>query len=155
MSIQSELVGALGAALRPLGFRRRSSSWWRLAGDLYSIVNVQSSRLDESCYVNIGFSPADRVSNEWIPESQCLVRFRVEALNSVSVEMAVLLGADACERLGMDSWRLAVSEGVIGASAEAVGRVNNLGDLKEFLRRDVSARVFVHRDMRELLRIAG
>ncbi len=71
--INSVLLEAFNEVFKSLGSRKKSANWYRVSGDLYCIVGVQESHWDESCYVNVGFTPAANVKAGWLPESKCLV----------------------------------------------------------------------------------
>jgi hypothetical protein len=67
--VESELVAAVGKPLPPMGFRRNRFNWVRAGDALYSIVNVQTSAWDDGmCYLNLGFCPPDRVTDDRLPE---------------------------------------------------------------------------------------
>jgi len=100
------LTAILTESLAERGFRRRGDSWHRLGPDLYSVVHLQPSRWDSSFYLNLGFAPAGRVVRGWLPESKCLVRFRVEAIKKLSPGDLRLLNGDAFSHMGEPEWRV-------------------------------------------------
>lgn len=151
MTVESALTDVLNEALRPLALRRRGSTWYRLGQTLYSVVDVQRSRWDDSCYVNIGFAPADRVPKSYLPESKCLVRFRLDALRSVAPADVRLLNEGSVAELGESSWRAAAAERIAAPVARLVAEVSDLDGLRDLLQTKVTERVFVHRDVRALL----
>ncbi|NVI33154.1 DUF4304 domain-containing protein [Streptomyces sp. CAI-17] len=150
--INSVLLEALNEVFKSLGFRKKSANWYRVSGDLYCIVGVQESRWDESCYVNVGFTPAVNVKAGWLPESKCLVRFRADAIASISREDLDLLSGEAAKASGEDDLRVGLLEKIANPTARAVDSVENMQDLKSLLRTSVSDQVFMHREIRaELL----
>ncbi|WP_078883579.1 DUF4304 domain-containing protein [Streptomyces sp. CNQ431] len=150
--INSVLLEALNEVFKSLGFRKKSANWYRVSGDLYCIVGVQESRWDESCYVNVGFTPAVNVEAGWLPESKCLVRFRADAITSISREDLDLLSGEAVKASGEDDLRVGLLEKIANPTARAVDPIENMQDLKSLLRTSVSDQVFIHREIRgELL----
>jgi Domain of unknown function (DUF4304) len=152
MAVYDGLASVLEAALRPLGFRRRRSSWYRKGDVVYAIVNIQKSSFDETCYINIGFCPVGQIGGEWAPESKCPIRLRLGALRAVSVADAALLDPASLEQLGDADWRAAVAERIGSPLVDVVGAVDSLDDLRRFVQTEVSERLFVHRQMQEFLR---
>ncbi|MFG3296579.1 DUF4304 domain-containing protein [Streptomyces sp. NPDC048179] len=134
---------------RPLGFRKKSGSWYRVSGDIYCIVGVQKSSWDESCYVNVGFAPTGTTKDGWLPEAKCLVRFRADAITSISREGLELLS----EREGVrpSELRSSLMEKIAVPVALSVDPIGSLGDLQSLLRSGVSGQVFIHREIREAL----
>src|SRR6478609_7626979 len=150
--INSVLLEAFNEVFKSLGFRKKSANWYRVSGDLYCIVGVQESRWDESCYVNVGFTPAVNVKAGWLPESKCLVRFRADAITSISREDLDLLSGEAAKASGEDDLRVGLLEKIANPAARAVDPVENMQNLKSLLRTSVSDQVFIHRKIRgELL----
>ena len=155
MTVQTVLFAAIDEPLKRLGFRRRGSNWYHLNDDLYSMVNLQRSRWDESFYVNFGFAPIDRLPDEniWLPESKCLVRFRLDALNSVSADDLQLLDEDVAGRMVEAEFREVLSDKIARLIMQIMETASNVEELSEVLASKVSGRVFVHRDM--VARLAG
>ncbi|WP_437036066.1 DUF4304 domain-containing protein [Streptomyces sp. enrichment culture] len=150
--VNSILLKALNEVFKPLGFRKKSASWFRVSGDVYCVVAVQESRWDESCYVNVGFAPAVNVKAEWLPEAKCLVRFRADAISSISREDLGLLSGQAAEARGEDSLRMGLVEKIATPVARAVNPIDSIQGLKCLLHTSVSDQVFIHREIRaELL----
>ncbi|MFE7500528.1 DUF4304 domain-containing protein [Streptomyces albidoflavus] len=150
--INSVLLEAFNEVFKSLGFRKKSANWYRVSGDLYCIVGVQESRWDESCYVNVGFTPAVNVKAGWLPESKCLVRFRADAITSISREDLDLLSGEAAKASGEDDLWVGLLEKIANPAARAVDPVENMQNLKSLLRTSVSDQVFMHREIRgELL----
>ncbi|MFD3352993.1 DUF4304 domain-containing protein [Streptomyces fradiae] len=150
--INSILLEALNEVFKPLGFRKKSANWYRVSGDLYCVVGVQESRWDESCYVNVGFAPAVNVKAGWLPESKCLVRFRADAITSISRGDLDLLSGEAAKASGEDDLRVGLVEKIATPVARAVNPVESIQGLKSLLRTSVSDQVFIHREIRgELL----
>lgn len=150
--INSILLEAFNEVFNSLGFRKKSANWYRVSGDLYCIVGVQESRWGESCYVNVGFTPAVNVKAGWLPESKCLVRFRADAITSISREDLDLLSGEAAKASGEDDLRVGLLEKIANPAARAVDPVENMQNLKSLLRTSVSDQVFMHREIRgELL----
>lgn len=148
----SILLEALNEVFKPLGFRKKSANWYRVSGDLYCVVGVQESRWDESCYVNVGFAPAVNVKAGWLPESKCLVRFRADAITSISREDLDLLSGEVTETSEEDGLRADLVEKIATPVARAVNPVESIQGLKSLLRTSVSDQVFIHREIRgELL----
>ncbi|RMB81837.1 DUF4304 domain-containing protein [Streptomyces shenzhenensis] len=150
--VNSILLEALNEVFKPLGFRKKSANWYRVSGDLYCVVGVQESRWNESCYVNVGFAPAVNVKAGWLPESKCLVRFRADAITSISREDLDLLSGEAVETSGEDDLRVGLVEKIAAPVARAVNSIESIQGLKSLLRTSVSDQVFIHREIRgELL----
>ncbi|MEU2747851.1 DUF4304 domain-containing protein [Streptomyces collinus] len=150
--VNSILLEALNEVFKPLGFRKKSANWYRVSGDLYCVVGVQESHWDESCYVNVGFAPAVNVKAGWLPESKCLVRFRADAITSISREDLDLLSGRAAETSGEDDLRVGLVEKIATPVARAVNPIESIQGLKSLLRTSVSDQVFIHREIRgELL----
>ncbi len=150
--VNSILLEALNEVFKPLGFRKKSTSWYRVSGDLYCVVGAQGSRWDGSCYVNVGFAPVVNVKAGWLPESKCLVRFRADAIISISREDLDLLSGEAAETSGGDDLRVGLVEKIATPVARAVNPIESIQDLKSLLRTGVSDQVFIHREIRgELL----
>ncbi|MYU56471.1 MULTISPECIES: DUF4304 domain-containing protein [Streptomyces] len=153
--VNSILLEALNEVFKPLGFRKKSANWYRMSGDLYCVVSVQESSWDESCYVNIGFAPAVKVKEGWLPESKCLVRFRVDAITSISREGLDLLSGEVVEARGDGGLRVDFVEKVASPVALAVNSIESIQDLKSLLRTSVNDQVFIHREIRDELLAEG
>jgi hypothetical protein len=149
--VESTLLEALNEVFKPLGFRKNSANWYRVSGDLYCVVGIQESRWDESCYVNVGFAPAVKVKAGWLPESKCLVRFRADAITSISREELDLLSGEAAEASGGGELRVDLVEKIATPVAQAVNSIESVQDLKTLLRTSVSGQVFIHREIRDEL----
>ncbi|MBD3007556.1 DUF4304 domain-containing protein [Streptomyces sp. 5-10] len=149
--MQSTVVRVIGEAVKPLGFQRHGHSWYRVTLNLYAVISVQKSRWDESCYVNIAFSPASQAENSWLPESKCQVRFRLDSLKSVTSEGLFLLGADSGREVSEVEFRSSIASKIGTPIAQFMSGITGLGDLKDALDSAVTERVFVHREMRSLL----
>lgn len=152
--MQNAVVRVIGEALKPLGFQRHGHSWYRVTSDLYAVINVQKSRWDESCYVNIAFSPAGQSENAWIPESKCQVRFRLDSLKSIPPEALLLLGETTGE-IDEHALRSSLAERIGAPIAQFMRGITSIDELKGVLDSKVTERVFVHREMRSLLDSSG
>lgn len=155
MSIFSGLANVFDSLLRPEGFRRRSRSWYRICGPVYAVVSLQESSFDDTCYVNIGFSLADRAVNGWLPEQKCQVRFRAEALREISPADTALLDPDSPVQMGEESWLAAATERLAAPVVRTVVGVVDLQILQGLLQFGVSNRVFVHREIRDAMDLIG
>ncbi|PWI12598.1 hypothetical protein DI272_43830 [Streptomyces sp. Act143] len=153
--VKTILVEALNEVFKPLGFRKKSTNWYRVSGDLYCVVSVQDSSWDESCYVNIGFAPAAKVKASWLPESKCLVRFRADTITSISREGLDLLSGEVAEAGGEGGLRVALVEKVASPVARAVNSIDNIQGLTSLLRTSISDQVFIHREIRDELLAEG
>lgn len=151
MIVQSAVVRVVGEAVKPLGFQRRGHSWYRVTSDLYAVINVQKSRWDESCYVNIAFSPASEAEHSWLPESKCQVRFRLDSLKSITPEGLLLLEGGSGQGISESELQSSLLEKIGTPIAQFMADVTWLGDLKRVLDSDVTEKVFVHREMRSRL----
>ncbi|MEU4173308.1 DUF4304 domain-containing protein [Streptomyces sp. NPDC026665] len=149
------LLEALNEAFKPLGFRKKSASWYRVTGNLYCVVSAQVSGWDESCYVNIGFAPAAKVETGWLPESKCLVRFRVDAITSISREGLDLLAEEGISKHNDSDLHAELVEKIATPVAELVNSIENTQDLKSLLRTEISEQVFIHREMIDELLAEG
>ncbi|MBL1120185.1 DUF4304 domain-containing protein [Streptomyces sp. 110] len=149
--MQSAVVRVIGEAVKPLGFQRRGHSWYRVTSDLYAVINVQKSRWDELCYVNIAFSPASQAEDSWLPESKCQVRFRLNSLKSITPEGLLLLEENSKQEIGEGEFQSSLVEKIGTPIAQFMDDVTRLGDLKDALDSGVTEKVFVHREMRSLL----
>jgi len=150
MTVRTELPSIVNAALKEVGFRRRQSNWYRLGPALYAIVNLQKSNWDDLVYVNVGFTPMEYLVGDWQPSNKCLVRFRVEALNSVRDHIS-LLDEGAVAKMGPSVWRAAVSEKIVGPLAVAVNETTDLEGLRTLLRDNVNKQVSVSVKVKQLL----
>ncbi|MEU0425855.1 DUF4304 domain-containing protein [Streptomyces canus] len=151
MTLQSALAGVISGTVGLLGFKRRGGSWYRHSGDLYSIVSIQKSKWDNSCYLNFGFMPNSEIEGPWIPESKCWVRFRFDSISSVSVDDAQLLVEDVSRDLSDSELQSLLVDRVATPASRLFEEVVDLASLKVALESRISKRVFVHREMRELL----
>ncbi|MGW2307331.1 DUF4304 domain-containing protein [Actinomadura luteofluorescens] len=149
--VDSILLEALNEVFKPLGFRKKSANWYRVSGDLYCVVSVQQSSWGGSCYVNIGFAPAVKVRAGWLPESKCLVRFRVDALASIFREGLDLLSGEVAEAREEGDLRADLVERVVSPVAQAINSVESIQDLKSLLHASVSDQVFIHSEIRDKL----
>ncbi|MEU0522020.1 DUF4304 domain-containing protein [Streptosporangium sp. NPDC006007] len=146
------LANVFNETLRPLNFRRRGDNWYRRGEEIYAIVNIQRSRWDDLCYINIGFSLVDRLYGDWIPEPKCLVRFRVEALNCVSCDTLSLLDEEKPIRMSEAERHSAIAAGIGVPVARTVGDIVDFAGLKRLLKSDMlDGGVFVHREISEML----
>ncbi|MFG2960812.1 DUF4304 domain-containing protein [Streptomyces sp. NPDC048291] len=143
------LLEVFDEVFRPLGFRKKSGSWYRTSGDIYCLVGVQKSSWDESCYVNVGFAPTGTTKDGWLPENKCLVRFRVDAITSISREALELLSEGRREGVRPNELRSSLMEKIAVPVALLVDPIRSLGDLQSLLRSRVSGQVFIHREIRE------
>jgi hypothetical protein len=149
--VNSILLEALNEVFKSLGFRKRSANWYRVSGDLYCVVGVQESRWDGSCYVNVGFAPAVKAEAGWIPESKCLVRFRADAITSISPGGLDLLSGEVAEMSSKGGLRVELVEKIAIPVALAVNPIESMQDLKSLLRTSVKGQVFIHREARDEL----
>jgi hypothetical protein len=149
--MQAELTAALAGDLKPLGFRRRRHNLVRAGQELYAVVNVQKSAWDESCYLNLGFAPPDRVADGWLAENRCPIRFRFEALLSARPEDLRLLGPAATGVPSSAAWTSAVTERVVRPIAALLAEIDDLASLGHALRTRVSDHVLLHHDIRGAL----
>ncbi|MFI6700568.1 DUF4304 domain-containing protein [Streptomyces sp. NPDC050509] len=147
----SVFLEAFNEVFKPLGFRKKSANWYRVSGELYCVVGLQESGWDKSCYVNVGFAPAEKAKAGWLPESQCLVRFRVDSLASISDDGLKLLSGDAAEGGKESEFRVSLVERIAAPAALAVDPIETLEDLKSLLQSGVSGQVFVHREIKDVL----
>lgn len=147
----SVFVEAFNEVFKPLGFRKKSANWYRVSGSLYCVVGLQKSNWDDSCYVNVGFATAEKAKAGWLPESQCLVRFRADAIASISSDALKLLAGEAPERYKESNFRLSLVEEFAVPVALTVDSIRALEDLKPLLQSGVSGQVFIHRAIRDLL----
>jgi hypothetical protein len=150
-SIEADLASLLTEGTRPLGFRRRGNNWFRTGATVYSIVNLQRSRWDETLYVNIGFDAAANVPGDWRPERQCGVRFRIDAIDAVTAADLRLLDQEQQDRLGTEAWRTAVVERLVEPMVRVLVQATDISGLRDVLTTAVSRRVMIRADMRGLV----
>lgn len=151
MGTKEKFTDILATALSEKGFRRRGHSWKHLGPTLYSVISLQASNWDSHFYVNFGFSLADRAVLGWLPESKCMVRFRIEAIKAISPADLRLLGDEALGTMGEQQWRVAVSDRLVVPVTGILERATDLKGLSSILRADISERTMVHVEMRALL----
>ncbi|WP_066943736.1 DUF4304 domain-containing protein [Streptomyces lushanensis] len=149
--VNSVFVEAFVEVFKPLGFRKKSANFYRVSGDLYCVVGLQGSSWDESCYVNVGFAPAEKAKAGWLPESQCLVRFRADAIASISDDELKLLSREVTEGGKESEFRVSLVERIAVPVALTVGSIGALEDLKSLLQSGISGQVFIHREIRDVL----
>jgi hypothetical protein len=146
MTPQAEIEGLLTDQTRGLGFLRRGSNWVRKGPDLYTVVNLQHSRWDDTLYINVGFHAAEDVEGEWLPESKCGVRFRIDALHGVAAGGLQMLSNSYVPPEGT-ALREALASGIVGPLAELIELASSLEGLKRALETMVSGRVMVSAKM--------
>lgn len=149
--VNSVFLEAFDEVFKPLGFRKKSANWYRVSGELYCVVGLQKSSWDESFYVNVGFSLAEKVKTGWLPESRCLVRFRVDSIASISEDGLRLLSGEVTEGGKESEFRVSLVERIVVPVALVVGPIGTLDDLKSLLQSGVSGQVFIHREIRDVL----
>jgi hypothetical protein len=154
MSVCDGLAKVLDVALSPLGFRRRATNWYRRGDEIYSIVNIQKSRFDDSCYLNIAFCPTELMVDDWTSESRCPIRFRVDALTTISAADAALLDARTAQQMNEYVWQLDVADRIGARVAQVMKSIGSLDDLRGFLQSNRPERVFIGRDVKDLLHIS-
>lgn len=113
MELRDELVEVVSEVLAPLGLKRRSNSWYRAGKDVYAVVSLQRSSWDSSVYVNVGFSPVEQADRGWLPDSKCQVRFRVDAVRSVSPAASALLSEAGLASVNHEDWQERVRRDLI------------------------------------------
>jgi hypothetical protein len=151
MTVQSPLTSAVSETLGPLGFRRRGRNWYRIASDLYSVVNIQKSRWSDSLYINLGFSPANQVDAAWLPEPRCMVRLRAGALHAISPEGLDLIAEGCPAGMSEPDLTVALTEKITAPLARLLEEASGLSSLGGVLESQTSGRFFVHREMRALI----
>lgn len=142
----------IGTAVKPLGFMAQgAANWHRVRSDLYSIVNLQQSGwADSSYYINLGFSPAETVSDAWIPESKCMIRFRIEAIKAIDSTALDILdeGAVWMDEIEFES---ILGRDVLSPLVQFLERIDDSSALGRLLNSDVPGRVFIHKDAGAIL----
>ncbi|WBB93339.1 DUF4304 domain-containing protein [Verrucosispora sp. WMMC514] len=151
MKVKQEFSRILEEELDGMRFRRRGTNWYRLGQEIYSIVNIQSSRWDSLFYVNLGFAPAGDVPGGWLAESKCMLRFRLEAIKRVRPDSLRLLDDSVISERVDQHWRSAVRAGLVLPIVETLKRADSVEGLKGLLETEISDRVMIHRDMRRFL----
>jgi hypothetical protein len=105
MTPQRRLARLVDDQLKPSGFSRRRFNWFSSGSDLYRVCNLQKSTWgDGGCYINLGFAPSDQAIDGWLAQTQCWLRFRVEALRPLGMEALRLIDANAIETMGESEW---------------------------------------------------
>ncbi|WP_410792411.1 DUF4304 domain-containing protein [Kribbella sp. C-35] len=155
MELQDELAEVVSADLARLGFGRRSNSWYRAGKYVYAVVSLQRSSWDSSVYVNVGLSPVEQANRGWLPESKCQVRFRADAIRSVSPAGLALLSEAGLSSAGHEDWQERVRRDLIDPLVQILERVVDLESLGQIVRSELSAKVMVHRDIRAALHLEG
>lgn len=70
----------VAALLKPLGFRKRRSTWHLLRPETVLVVNVQKSEFGPTCYVNLGVYLRALGPEKTPPEYRCHIRTRLDRL---------------------------------------------------------------------------
>lgn len=149
MTVGDELLTALSEALSFRGFRRRGSNWYRKHDQIYTVVNVQKSRYSCARYINIGMCPNGSMGRDWIPESRCPIRFRLESLESIPPEDAALLDDIS---LIPDGERVeTLKQRIAQPLASSIDRVQDESTLIKFIQSNVSPNIYLHREVRQRL----
>lgn len=149
---KTEFANLLTETLSGIGFRRRGLSWHRAGPMLYSIVNLQSSNWGPQFYVNFGFSVAKLAVNGWIPESKCMLRFRIEAIQNIHPQAFRLLNRNPTGSvIDEEGWCSAVSGELIAPIAGVLEKTVDLASLNDLLNVKLSENVMVHHKMRRIL----
>jgi hypothetical protein len=151
MTGQTALVKALNDGLKPLGFKRRGNNWFRIIYDLYSIVNIQRSRWGDSLFVNVAFTPAELLDDIWMPERNCMMRFRAERLNDVDPEYVHLLQEDLPAGMKEAEFDILLREKIVGPLVGTLEDASSVHSLKMILKSRVSGNVFIHRELQAIL----
>jgi hypothetical protein len=79
------------------------------------------------------------------------LRFRVEALWSLYTDDLRLIDANAIETMGDSEWAAAVTERVVRPIADILVEPTDLPSLGTMLRSRISARVYAHPELRDVL----
>lgn len=77
---KSNLEAALGSVLTAAGFRKKSSTWYRISEGGLQVVNLQKSAYGQQHYLNLACVPAGMAA-DGMPtpkEYRCPIRFRLE-----------------------------------------------------------------------------
>ena len=70
----------VAALLKPLGFRKRRSTWHLLQPETVLVVNVQKSEFGPTCYLNLGVYLRALGPETTPPEYRCHIRTRLDRL---------------------------------------------------------------------------
>lgn len=153
MASRNELSTALTQVLSPLGYRRRSGNWYRTRDEIYTVVNIQTSRFADTLYLNIGVHFADLMETDWLVVHRCHLNFRAEALSSVSAtDIGILDDTEAPRRVSGEERVAILAELFALPIARAIDGLRKKEDLITFLQTGVSRRVFIHSSMKDWLR---
>lgn len=136
----------LRSRLKEWGFRKRGQSYFHTTNaGLYVVVAVQNSAWGESKYLNFGYADSSLAVSGWLPENRCQLRFRLNAVTGVTVEMLTLFEAGGGE----------ISPSVVDglfALVRPLLAVESWQDVRNLVGDRISAtRIFIHRDVRAFM----
>lgn len=77
---QRSLEQAIGRVLKPLGYRKRASTWRRERDAVVSVLNLQKSQWGDDWYMNLGVYLKALGAEADPPEYRCHVRCRAATL---------------------------------------------------------------------------
>lgn len=90
----------------------------------------------------------EQADRGWLPDSKCQVRFRADAVRSVSPAASALLSEAGLASVNHEDWQERVRRDLIDPLAQTLDRVVDLESLGQIVRSDLSAKVMVHREIR-------
>jgi hypothetical protein len=69
---------AFGQPLLACGYRRKGPTWYKDAGNITLIVNLQKSQFANEYFINLAFNFKELTGEDVVPEHKCHVRLRVK-----------------------------------------------------------------------------
>ncbi|HWL09243.1 MAG TPA: DUF4304 domain-containing protein [Planctomicrobium sp.] len=74
---KEEQIKALAALLKPLGFKKRRTTWYLQTVDTIQAINVQGSQWGPAYYLNVGTYLRALGEESMPPEYRCHIRARI------------------------------------------------------------------------------
>ncbi len=80
-----EIEAAVADILKPLGFRKRGTTWHLDRGEVISVLNLQGSRWGDDSYINCGVLIKENAARINPVERECHIRWRPTSTNGGAV----------------------------------------------------------------------
>lgn len=75
-----DLETVIDGVLKPRGFLKRRSAWYRHHAEVISVLDLQKSRFGGQYYVNLAVALHGLNPGEYPPEERCHIRVRLEEI---------------------------------------------------------------------------
>jgi hypothetical protein len=89
-----ELEAAIDCVLKPRGFVKRGSSWFRAYHEAIVVIDLQKSEYGGQYYTNLGVSLRSLNADSFPREEQCHVRVRLERVLAAPVSITEALNLE-------------------------------------------------------------